>query len=353
MTLQYSDKLKDPRWQKKRLKIFQRDKWMCQICGETSIELVVHHKEYINNFEPWEHPDSSLETRCVNCHEGEHGIIKQIGRLLLDAIEDIEERHGKNIGPGIMFGSPFSELDTILGGMQNGHLIVIASRPQMGKTDFVYNIATNVAKSDIPTFIFSLDQSGKDLGYQFLSAEVMEVGGVKAGLFTMENWHAFTDRAGMIHESPLYVDETPNLTFSTIARRTRNSKSDKDIRLLIVDNLDLLSISKYHIADILINFKKLAREIEIPIIVLTSMIKPHSHITGPKLSDFICGEIPIIADDILLVWRADYYNDLDDDDPNKNIFGVEIPKCKDRKFYRYLVKLHFDRNTRKFSEFQE
>ena len=67
----YSEKLKDPRWQKIRLKIFERDQWSCQICKDTGSTLKVHHKYYLQNKEPWEYPPEALITLCENCHTEE------------------------------------------------------------------------------------------------------------------------------------------------------------------------------------------------------------------------------------------------------------------------------------------
>ena len=64
----YSDKLKDPRWQKKRLEIMQRDNWTCQLCFDTEETLQVHHKKYIYNKSPWEYDNKHLITVCETCH---------------------------------------------------------------------------------------------------------------------------------------------------------------------------------------------------------------------------------------------------------------------------------------------
>lgn len=72
----YSDKLKDPRWQKKRLEIFKRDNFTCQICGETTKPLNVHHEEY--NGEPWEIADNKLLTICETCHQNKHVTLRKI-----------------------------------------------------------------------------------------------------------------------------------------------------------------------------------------------------------------------------------------------------------------------------------
>lgn len=68
----YSEKLKDPRWQKKRLEIFERDGWKCSLCGDDRSTLVVHHWEYVSGRQPWEY-DSELTALCESCHETEHG----------------------------------------------------------------------------------------------------------------------------------------------------------------------------------------------------------------------------------------------------------------------------------------
>jgi len=64
----YAEKLKDPRWQKKRLDIMNRDDWKCNGCNRKDITLHVHHKEYINGRKPWEYDDDNFMTLCESCH---------------------------------------------------------------------------------------------------------------------------------------------------------------------------------------------------------------------------------------------------------------------------------------------
>jgi len=68
----YKFKLKDPLWQRKRLEIFQRDNWTCQECGDKKSTLAVHHIDYIEGIEPWEHPDNLMITLCEECHKEKH-----------------------------------------------------------------------------------------------------------------------------------------------------------------------------------------------------------------------------------------------------------------------------------------
>jgi 5-methylcytosine-specific restriction endonuclease McrA len=67
----YSEKLSDPRWQKRRLDIFNRDNWKCKHCGEVKIQLEIHHTDYWSDRQPWEYTDDMLITLCHNCHAQE------------------------------------------------------------------------------------------------------------------------------------------------------------------------------------------------------------------------------------------------------------------------------------------
>lgn len=78
----YWQKLKDPRWQRKRLEILQRDGFACQHCGDKESELHVHHTIYTPKTEPWEHESESLITLCTTCHGDVEMIKKEIGLQL-------------------------------------------------------------------------------------------------------------------------------------------------------------------------------------------------------------------------------------------------------------------------------
>lgn len=67
----YSEKLRDPRWQKKRLEILEKDAWTCKLCDDSESTLAVHHRRYLPNMDPWDYPDHLLVTLCEDCHEAE------------------------------------------------------------------------------------------------------------------------------------------------------------------------------------------------------------------------------------------------------------------------------------------
>jgi 5-methylcytosine-specific restriction endonuclease McrA len=72
----YSQKLKDPRWQRKRLRVFERAKWKCEKCGDSKSELHVHHTKYGGN--PWDVPISMLQSLCSKCHGSHHNKNKYV-----------------------------------------------------------------------------------------------------------------------------------------------------------------------------------------------------------------------------------------------------------------------------------
>ena len=82
-TLNYSEKLRDPRWQQARLKIFERDDWTCQLCGGTETTLAVHHRYYESGREPWDYPQEAFLTVCEICHAGERDERRQAEGYLL------------------------------------------------------------------------------------------------------------------------------------------------------------------------------------------------------------------------------------------------------------------------------
>lgn len=84
----YSDKLKDPKWQKVRLQVLERDDWRCRICDIGTKTLHIHHNFYQQNREPWDYPFDSLITLCFECHEREKGYRLVAEDSLLEALRE-------------------------------------------------------------------------------------------------------------------------------------------------------------------------------------------------------------------------------------------------------------------------
>jgi hypothetical protein len=83
----YSEKLKDPRWQKLRLKVFERDEFHCQLCYDDESPLVVHHLSYIPKHEPWDYPLENFMTLCESCHQYDYETRGEYEKQLLSVIK--------------------------------------------------------------------------------------------------------------------------------------------------------------------------------------------------------------------------------------------------------------------------
>ena len=80
----YAQKLRDPRWQKKRLEVMQENEFSCEICGDDSSTLNVHHKQYLKGFEPWEYHARQLACLCESCHEETHKMHDILNHVCID-----------------------------------------------------------------------------------------------------------------------------------------------------------------------------------------------------------------------------------------------------------------------------
>ena len=98
----YSEQLKDPRWQKKRLEILSRDLFACQKCGDTESQLHVHHKRYIKGHDPWQYDDFDLITLCILCHKEIEEIIKGLPYININNVKIFKSKNWES-GNKVMF----------------------------------------------------------------------------------------------------------------------------------------------------------------------------------------------------------------------------------------------------------
>ena len=101
--MKYSEKLKDPRWQKKRLEIFERDEWFCRKCGDDKATLAVHHLFYRPNTDPWDYPNEDLLTLCEECHSEEYEGRPEAERVLLNELKSDRYFHADIINIAYIF----------------------------------------------------------------------------------------------------------------------------------------------------------------------------------------------------------------------------------------------------------
>ena len=271
-----------------------------------------------------------------------------ISRLIIRNIETLEENQGnKSLVTGVPMG--FGLLDNLTSGLQKSDLIILAARPSMGKTALALNIARNAAvDSDIPVAIFSLEMSKEQLSLRMLCAEArLDSSRLRGGFFSMADWHRLTDAAGILSESPIYIDDSPSLSAMEIRAKARRLKMDKNIGLVIIDYLQLMKARTgaerrdLEISEISRSLKALAKELEIPVLAISQLNRmlEQRNDKRPRLSDLReSGALEQDADVVAFIYRDEIYNQ-DENNPQKGI--AEIILAKQRNGPTGKVKLTF------------
>ena len=220
----------------------------------------------------------------------------------------------------------FKDLDSLLQGIQKSDLIIIAGRPSMGKTAFALNLGSKIVlKYKIPLIIFSLEMSRQQIAYRLL-ADNSEINSnrVKSGKMTTDEWKLLSNSMTQMSDLPIFIDDNPSLSINDIRSRLRTIFSTKKKEgLIIIDYLQLMKTNNLfndnrvqEISYITRNLKILAKEFELPIILLSQLSRNVEGRTNkrPLLSDLReSGSIEQDADIVIMLYRDNYYNDIKED----------------------------------------
>ena len=142
-------------------------------------------------------------------------------------MKTLEEKQGnKSLVTGVPSG--YSDLDRLTSGFQNSDLIILAARPSMGKTALALNIARNAAvDNNTPVAIFSLEMSKEQLSLRMLCSDArVDSSRVRSGFFTMEDWTNLTDAAGILSETPIFIDDSSAVSVTELRAKSRRLKMD-------------------------------------------------------------------------------------------------------------------------------
>ena len=256
-----------------------------------------------------------------------------IRQVVMNAMEKIEKA-AKNKGSVTGIPTGFLDLDSRTAGMQPSDLILIAARPSMGKTAFVLNIAQHVAfKQNMTVAIFSLEMSKEQLVNRMFSLESkVDAQDLRTGQLSEADWEKLIESAGTIAQSNLIIDDTPGISIAEMRSKCRKYKMDHDLKLIIIDYLQLMSGSgktdsrQQEISDISRSLKSLARELSVPVIALSQLSRAVEQRPDhrPMLSDLReSGAIEQDADVVMFIYRDDYYNH---DTEKKNVAEIIVAK---------------------------
>ena len=287
---------------------------------------------------------------------GEFVPIRQIVMNAMDKIEKASKSSGNVTG----IATGFIDLDYRTAGMQPSDLILVAARPSMGKTAFVLNIAQHVAfKLDQTTAIFSLEMSKEQLVNRLFSLESrVDSQHLRTGNLSDAEWEKLIESAGVIGKSNLIIDDTPGISISELRSKCRKYKLEHDLKLIIIDYLQLMSGSgrgsdsrQQEISDISRSLKALARELSVPVVALSQLSRAVEQRPDhrPMLSDLReSGAIEQDADVVMFIYRDDYYNK---DTEKKGI--AENPLAKQRNGPIGSVELVWLPDYTKFANLQK
>ena len=256
-----------------------------------------------------------------------------IREILINVFDEIEEisKSGQSIS-GLESG--FIDLDAKTSGLNKSALLIVAARPAMGKSAFVLNIASYVARHQkTPVMIFNLEMSKEEVTKRILCAE-SEVDSTKVKNATLESedWLKLGEASGRLSDMPIYIDDTPGLTSAELRAKCRKAKLEKNIGLVIIDYLQLMesknksSSRQQEVSEISRSLKILAKELNIPVIALSQLSRATESRTDhrPMLSDLReSGSIEQDADIVMFLHREDYY---DANTEKKNVAEVIIAK---------------------------
>jgi replicative DNA helicase len=245
--------------------------------------------------------------------------------LVMKAIANIEklyERRGAISG----LETGFSDFDHMTDGLHGSEMVVIAARPSMGKTALAMNIAEHVAVNlKLPVAVFSLEMSAQQLVQRLISSRAeVSLKDLNNGFAPANVFQKLATAASSLHSAPLYIDDTSSISIMELRAISRRLKAKHDIRLIVIDYLQLLRSPsarakdnrEREIAEISNGIKALAKELDIPIIVLAQLNRNSEARKNnrPMLSDLReSGSIEQDADLVALLVREEYYAESEED----------------------------------------
>ncbi len=276
--------------------------------------------------------------------------------LIKDAFELIEKMYErKEQITGVETG--FRELDLMTAGLQNSDMIILAARTSMGKTSFALNVAANAAlgsagRQGVPVAVFSLEMSNTQLVQRMLSSQArIDFHRLRTGFLRQTDWAHLTEAAGHLSEAPIFIDDTPGMSLMEMRAKARRLKAEHDIRLLIIDYLQLIRCHQrfdnrqQEVAFMSRSLKALARELDVPVLALSQLSREADRRGGrPRLSDLReSGAIEQDSDLVVFLYRESAYQD---EPENEGL--AEIIIGKHRNGPTGAVELYFNRKHMRF-----
>ncbi|HAM43566.1 MAG TPA: replicative DNA helicase [Propionibacteriaceae bacterium] len=238
--------------------------------------------------------------------------------VLMEATLDEMEALSNN---GVMAGVPtgFLDLDDLTNGLHPGQMVIIAARPGMGKSTLGLDFARAASiKNGLCAAFFSLEMTKTEIVMRLISAEAqVPLNEIRRGNMSEENWRRIAQKTAEVSSAPLFIDDSPNQTMMEIRAKARRLKQRNDLKLVIVDYMQLMTSGKrvesrqLEVSEFSRQMKLLAKELEVPVVALSQLNRGPEQRTDkkPMLSDLReSGSLEQDADVVVLLHREDMYN---------------------------------------------
>ncbi len=277
---------------------------------------------------------------------------RSFSKVLSDVLASVDSRyHASAEITGLPTG--FIDLDEMTAGLQNEDLIIIAGRPSMGKTALAMNIAEHVALNEKKAVaVFSLEMSDTQLAQRMIgSVGRVNQHRLRTGRLSDDDWSVLSSTVGKLHDANILIEETFDLAPAQMRAKARRIKRENpDLGLIVVDYLQLMEAGGNNradqIADITRGLKRIAKELQIPVVALSQLNRGLEQRTNkrPVMSDLReSGAIEQDADVIIFLYRDKVYNE---DTLNPNLAEAIIGKQRNGPIG--TVNLHFEAQFARF-----
>lgn len=288
--------------------------------------------------------------------------VHTVGEAMNDVLESLTYLQYEDGIKGIPCGFP--EIDKVTNGWSPGELIVIAGGPCCGKTTLALNMIRFAAvEKKIPVFLISMELSAEEIGRKLILSESGLSSKKIDGASKVEDyeWEQLEYRLKEISKSPIFIDDTSRLNTEDIGAKIQNAIKNSGVRLVVIDTFNVITAApeymgtnrEYEMTNISLELKRIARELNIPIIVTARFSRGHAQRgTGkPVLSDIRdTGSLEYDADRILLIHNPEYLG-LSENPEDRERATVII--AKNRMGDTYDVDLLFKRHQCRFVELDE
>jgi replicative DNA helicase len=292
------------------------------------------------------------EKRLKRSYSGMHKLTKDA----LDKVFALSQGDGDGI-TGVPTG--FTQLDSMLSGLQPSDLVILAARPSMGKTAFALTVAREAAKRNKPVGLFSLEMSAQQLVLRLISADAeIDLQSLRAGRLTPVQIQEIVKKIDGLMNTPIYIDDSAALTPVEFRAKCRRMKTQHDVQMIIVDYLQLMHAPKAEsrereISMISHTLKQVAKELNVPVVALSQLNRASESRTDkkPMLSDLReSGSIEQDADVVMIIHRPEYYKlkECSDGTPAENI--AEVIVAKQRNGPTGEVKLYYNKRLASFHD---